>query len=69
MYAKAELSDLGTVNLWLGANVMLQYSYDEAIELLTLREADAKSELKKVSEGWGGQGGRSASEELGVSSY
>jgi len=54
VYAKAELSDVGTVNLWLGAGVMLEYTYEEAIELLTKREADAKEELVKVTKVSGG---------------
>ncbi|GMI45283.1 hypothetical protein TrCOL_g2696 [Triparma columacea] len=49
VYAKAELTNLGTVNLWLGANVMLEYTYEDAIELLSMRESDAKAELKKTT--------------------
>jgi len=48
IYAKAELECDGTVNLWLGANVMLEYTYDEAIELLTNKEQAAKKEYLHV---------------------
>ena len=35
IFAKAEADyTIGTVNLWLGANVMLEYTYEEAIEFL-----------------------------------
>jgi prefoldin subunit 5 len=50
VYAKAELDDDGTVNLWLGANVMLTYTYAEAIDLLTVRSKDAKQEFDQVTE-------------------
>ena len=50
MYAKASLDTDGTVNLWLGANVMLTYSYDEAITLLTSRSKSANEEYKDVTE-------------------
>ena len=52
LYTKAELDcTSGIVNLWLGANVMLEYTYDEAIELLSSKEATAKRELDEVSLG------------------
>jgi len=39
VYAKVELGvEAGIVNLWLGANVMLEYTYDEAIALLSSKE-------------------------------
>lgn len=50
VYATAELDNDGTVNLWLGANVMLAYTYEEAIELLTARQGDAKKEYDGVIE-------------------
>lgn len=46
VYAKAELEKTGTVHLWLGANVMLEYTYEEAIEYLTIKEKDAKEEVR-----------------------
>ena len=48
VYASAVLDNAGTVNLWLGANVMLSYTYDEAIDLLSRRQADAKAEYEGV---------------------
>lgn len=50
IYAKAEVDcSQGIVNLWLGANVMLEYSYDEALDLLTTKESLAKKEFADVS--------------------
>lgn len=50
IYAKAQVDcSRGIVNLWLGANVMLEYSYDEALELLTSKEAVAKKQFEEVS--------------------
>jgi prefoldin subunit 5 len=47
IYAKAELDySEGTVNLWLGANVMLEYTYEEAIEFLSKNEEKAKREFE-----------------------
>lgn len=49
VYTKAELDvDAGIVNLWLGANVMIEYTYDEAIELLSSKEEKAKKDLEDV---------------------
>ena len=42
VFAKAEIKDTNTVCLWLGANVMLEYSYDEAVELLEKNKANAE---------------------------
>jgi len=50
VYAKAEVdSDSEKVYLWLGANVMLEYTYDEALELLSEREKMAKKDYQEVS--------------------
>ena len=49
IYAKAEVDcSQGIVNLWLGANVMLEYTYDEALDLLTSKEALAKKDYQEV---------------------
>jgi prefoldin subunit 5 len=49
IYAKAEVDcSQGIVNLWLGANVMLEYTYDEALELLTSKQTVAKKDYKEV---------------------
>ena len=44
LYAKAHVLPENKVCLWLGANVMLEYTYDEAEQLLTknLNVADTK---------------------------
>jgi prefoldin subunit 5 len=50
IFAKAELDTAEPkVNLWLGANVMLEYTYDEAIALLDDKLSLAKKELNEVS--------------------
>jgi prefoldin subunit 5 len=49
VYAKAELDySEGVVNLWLGANVMLEYTYEEAIEFLSKAEEKATREFEDV---------------------
>lgn len=51
IYGKAEIdSSTGIVNLWLGANVMLQYTYDEAITFLSQNHENAKKEYATVQE-------------------
>lgn len=50
IHAKAEVTSSGIVHLWLGANVMLEYTYDEAIELLSTKLEKAKQDLKVVKE-------------------
>lgn len=37
VFAKARVKPVSTVNLWLGANVMLEYELQEAITLLVRR--------------------------------
>lgn len=50
IYTKAELDcDAGIVNLWLGANVMLEYTHDEAIELLSSKLESAKKEYDETT--------------------
>ena len=49
IYSKAEVDcSQGIVNLWLGANVMLEYTYDEALDLLTSKQTVAKKDFKEV---------------------
>ena len=50
IHAEAVLLETKTVCLWLGANVMLEYSYDEAAELLTKNLVQAKLKLKELNE-------------------
>ncbi|KAL3765403.1 hypothetical protein ACHAWU_002321 [Discostella pseudostelligera] len=51
IYSKAEVDcSQGIVNLWLGANVMLEYTYDEALELLISKQLVAQNDYKEVKE-------------------
>eukprot|EP01061_Rhynchopus_euleeides_P043097 TRINITY_DN75208_c0_g1_i1.p2 TRINITY_DN75208_c0_g1~~TRINITY_DN75208_c0_g1_i1.p2 ORF type:complete len:221 (+),score=115.46 TRINITY_DN75208_c0_g1_i1:46-663(+) len=50
VYAEAEIEKNDRVALWLGANVMVEYSFDEAIELLTSNLATARNSLETVYE-------------------
>lgn len=47
VYSDAQVTTDGTVCLWLGANVMLEFSYDEAEELLTKNLEQAKIKLSE----------------------
>jgi prefoldin subunit 5 len=50
IYAKAEIDyTIGIVYLWLGANVMLEYTYDEAIQFLQTNYTRATTELQHVN--------------------
>mmetsp|Transcript_15637 Transcript_15637/g.40509 ORF Transcript_15637/g.40509 Transcript_15637/m.40509 type:complete len:196 (-) Transcript_15637:270-857(-) len=55
VYAKAKvpLTEGQTVFLWLGANVMLEYTVEEAVELLTKNLATAQEALSSVLEDLG----------------
>ena len=48
--AKAKLQQVQTVNLWLGANVMMEFSFQEAEELLSGNLETAGANLTKVDE-------------------
>ncbi|CAF0765076.1 unnamed protein product [Adineta steineri] len=50
LYGKATISPTDKVCLWLGANVMLEYTLDEAEELLNGNQKTAQSTLQKVDE-------------------
>ncbi|CAJ1952494.1 unnamed protein product [Cylindrotheca closterium] len=51
IYGKAEIDcSAGIVNLWLGANVMLEYTYEEAIAFLSQNEESARREFQTVKE-------------------
>jgi len=50
IFAKAVVPPTNVVCLWLGANCMLEYTLDEATELLKTNEANAKETLKSVEE-------------------
>lgn len=50
VYGQAEVDPgVGIVNLWLGANVMLEYTYEEAIKFVSEREQATKSNLEEVT--------------------
>eukprot|EP00898_Chlorokybus_atmophyticus_P008164 jgi/Chlat1/8349/Chrsp80S07783 len=48
VYAKVDISEARTVSLWLGANVMLEYSLEEAFELLQKNSTTAASSLEAM---------------------
>lgn len=50
IYGKAEVEANGEVCLWLGANVMLKYTYDEAIDVLTNSLNSSKTKLAETIE-------------------
>eukprot|EP01029_Cantina_marsupialis_P027746 TRINITY_DN773342_c0_g1_i1.p1 TRINITY_DN773342_c0_g1~~TRINITY_DN773342_c0_g1_i1.p1 ORF type:complete len:190 (-),score=57.37 TRINITY_DN773342_c0_g1_i1:126-695(-) len=45
LFAKASIKPEGRVGLWLGANVMVEYSYSEAKEMLETNLVKAKAKL------------------------
>lgn len=50
VYAKACIKGAKTVNLWLGANVMLEYPLEEARDLLATNLSNCKANLKTNEE-------------------
>ena len=50
IWTKAEVAKTQTVALWLGANVMLEYPHEEALELLTRNLANAQQALALTDE-------------------
>ena len=46
IWAQAKINANGKVGLWLGANVMVEFTYDEAIELLSRNKANAEINIK-----------------------
>lgn len=50
IYAKATVDFEGSVHLWLGANVMLEFTYEEALDFLQTNLSRASKELEQVSE-------------------
>jgi len=51
IWANADIPlDNDKIWLWLGANTMLEYSFDEALELLTTNSVNAKKQLESVAE-------------------
>lgn len=49
LYVRATIFPTSTVCLWLGANVMVEYGFDEAIELLS-KNLDAATHSLKATE-------------------
>lgn len=50
IYSRATVPPTDVICLWLGANCMLEYTLDEAVELLTTNEANARTTLKNLNE-------------------
>jgi prefoldin subunit 5 len=50
IYAKAAVQDVDSVNLWLGANVMVEYPLAEARELLETQMKACDSSLEQVAQ-------------------
>lgn len=50
IYSQAQFEETDSVCLWLGANVMLEYSCEEAMELLTRNLETASTSLKAIVE-------------------
>ncbi|KAG2500103.1 hypothetical protein HYH03_001686 [Edaphochlamys debaryana] len=50
VYAKAKIKGAKTVNLWLGADVMLEYPLEEAATLLAENESNCRANLKTNEE-------------------
>jgi prefoldin subunit 5 len=48
LYARAEIPPTKNVSLWLGANVMLEYSLEQADELLTKNHNQAKLTMEQT---------------------
>ncbi|WFD46397.1 hypothetical protein GLX27_001032 [Malassezia furfur] len=53
LYARAKLDPIDRVHLWLGANVMLSYDIDEAIDLLREKLSNAKANMAAANEDLG----------------
>jgi len=45
LYARAKIHSKGFVCLWLGANVMVEYPYEEAMQILTVSLTNARDRL------------------------
>ena len=51
IWAKAKIPNTtGKVGLWLGANVMVEYTYDEAIKLLGKNLHNAEAKIQETSD-------------------
>eukprot|EP01025_Chloroclados_australasicus_P013728 TRINITY_DN16437_c0_g2_i1.p1 TRINITY_DN16437_c0_g2~~TRINITY_DN16437_c0_g2_i1.p1 ORF type:complete len:176 (-),score=22.92 TRINITY_DN16437_c0_g2_i1:167-694(-) len=52
MFAKAKVPPAQTVNLWLGADIMLEYTLADALELITSNLDKAQTSLAANKEEW-----------------
>lgn len=51
LYAKAKITpSIGKVNLWIGASTMVEYSYEEAIELLENQLVQTHAKIEELNE-------------------
>lgn len=51
IWAKAKITnDSGKVGLWLGANVMVEYTYEEAVKLLGKNLMNAEAKIKETED-------------------
>ncbi|EPY39538.1 hypothetical protein AGDE_04390 [Angomonas deanei] len=50
VFVKANVRPQKTVMIWLGANVMAEYTYDEALELLGKNYKSAKENILRIQE-------------------
>ena len=50
IWARAEVENTGKVGVWLGANVMVEYTYEEAFKLLNKNYENAKTKLTSTYE-------------------
>jgi prefoldin subunit 5 len=50
VYASASINDPSTVCLWLGANVMVEYTFEEAVALLSRNYEGATAQLRTIIE-------------------
>ena len=48
IWAPAKVNANGKVGLWLGANLMVEFTYDEAIELLSKNKTNAEVNIKNT---------------------
>lgn len=68
IFAKAEIDyETATVNLWLGANVMLEYTVDEAIDFLSKNLKRCKQDLVEIKDDLGFVRDQIVTSEVGTS--
>jgi|SaaInlStandDraft_5_1057022.scaffolds.fasta_scaffold19283_2 prefoldin subunit 5 len=52
VFAKATVKNADRVCLWLGANVMVEYSYSEAMDLLSKNQQEASTAMEEQLKTW-----------------